>query len=87
MTIESDGGAANAVLAEIRKTRETADRLANGDYPEGADHIRALAGMVKQLADQMERLADLSLDRGASDTNDRPEDGSSVGESRHEVLS
>ena len=42
MTIESDGAPADAVLAEIRKTRETADRLANGDYPEGADHIRAV---------------------------------------------
>jgi hypothetical protein len=40
--------------------------------------------MVKQLADQMERLADLSLERGASGTNDRPED--SGGESGQELL-
>jgi len=72
MTIESDGAPADAVLAEIRKTRETADRLANGDYPEGADHIRVLAGMVKQLADQMERLADHLLEPGLRHTDDLP---------------
>jgi hypothetical protein len=45
------------VRAEARKTKETAGRLANGDYPEGADHIRVLAGMIGQLAEQVERLA------------------------------
>jgi len=72
MTIESDGAPADAVVAEIGKTRETADRLANGDYPEGADHIRVLAGMVKQLADQMERLADHLLEPGLRHTDDLP---------------
>jgi hypothetical protein len=46
-----------SVAAEAAKTKETADRLANGDYPADADHVRVLAGIVKQLADQVERLA------------------------------
>jgi hypothetical protein len=46
-----------AALAEIRKVRETAERLANGDYPADADHVRVLAGMIHQLAEQLERLA------------------------------
>jgi anti-sigma28 factor (negative regulator of flagellin synthesis) len=47
----------DAALAEIRKVRETAERLANGDYPTDANHIRVLAGMIRQLAEQVERLA------------------------------
>jgi cytochrome c556 len=46
-----------AVVEEVRKTRDTAARLANGDYPEDADHIRVLAGMIQKLAEQVERLA------------------------------
>lgn len=46
-----------AIQAEAKKTKETAERLANGDYPDGADHIRVLAGMISQLAEQIERLA------------------------------
>jgi hypothetical protein len=46
-----------AAVAEVRKTRDTASRLANGEYPEDADHIRVLAGLIQQLADQVERLA------------------------------
>jgi hypothetical protein len=30
-------------LAEVAKVRDTAEKLANGDYPEQADHIRVLA--------------------------------------------
>jgi hypothetical protein len=48
----------DAILAEARKTKETAERMANGDAPPGeADDIRVLAGMVHQLAEQVERLA------------------------------
>lgn len=47
-----------AALDEVRKTKETAARLANGEYPEEADHIRVLAGMIQKLAEQIERLAD-----------------------------
>jgi hypothetical protein len=55
-----------AVVDEIRKTRDTAARLANGDYPEDADHIRVLAGMIQELAEQVERLAGVGDDPAAS---------------------
>jgi len=49
---------ADAILAEARKTKETAQRMANGDGPPSeADDIRVLAGMVHQVAEQVERLA------------------------------
>ena len=49
---------ADAILAEARKTKETAERMANGEGPPGeADDIRVLAGMVHQVAEQVERLA------------------------------
>jgi hypothetical protein len=48
----------NAIVAEARKTKETAERMANGDGPPGeADDICVLAGMVHQVAEQLERLA------------------------------
>ena len=47
----------NSALAEVRRTKETAERVANGDAEEGADQIRVLAGMIHQLAEQVERLA------------------------------
>ena len=59
------------VRAEARKTKETAERLANGDYPEGADHIRVLAGMISQLAEQVERLASPGSDISNEPRNDR----------------
>jgi hypothetical protein len=47
-----------AIMAEARKTKETAERMANGDGPPvEADDIRVLAGMVHQVAEQVERLA------------------------------
>ena len=47
-----------AIVAETRKTKETAERMANGDGPPGeADDVRVLAGMVHQVAEQVERLA------------------------------
>ena len=48
---------AGSPVSEIRKVRETAERMANGDYPDDADHTRALAGMIHQLAEQVERMA------------------------------
>jgi hypothetical protein len=48
----------HAIVAEARKTKETAERMANGEGPPGeADDIRVLAGMVHQVAEQVERLA------------------------------
>ena len=55
-----------AIRAEAASTKETADRLANGDYPEGADETRVLAGMVKQLAEQIERLAAMASSSSTS---------------------
>jgi DNA-binding MarR family transcriptional regulator len=46
-----------AILAEAETTTDTADKLANGDYPEEADHTRVLAGLIKQTSEQVERLA------------------------------
>ena len=43
-------------LAEVAKVRDTAQRLAKGDYPEQADHVRVLAGLIGQLAEQIERM-------------------------------
>jgi hypothetical protein len=55
----SDG--LEAILAEVRSTKETAERMANGESPkEGADEIRVLAGLVHQMSEQVERLAMLS---------------------------
>jgi hypothetical protein len=49
---------ADAIMAEARKTKETAERMANGEGPpDEADDIRVLAGMVHQIAEQVERLA------------------------------
>jgi hypothetical protein len=48
---------AEAIRSEARKTKETAEKMANGDSPSQADDIRVLAGMVHQLAEQVERLA------------------------------
>jgi len=51
-------GGVNAIVLEARKTKETAERMANGEGPPGeADDIRVLAGMVHQVAEQVERLA------------------------------
>ena len=48
----------DAIIVEARKTKETAERMANGEGPPGeADDIRVLAGMVHQVAEQVERLA------------------------------
>jgi hypothetical protein len=70
MTEEATNGP-DAVAAEARKTKETAERMANGEGPPGeADDIRVLAGMVHQVAEQVERLAGL-LGDGSSAENER----------------
>lgn len=56
----------DAVMAEARKTKETAAKLANGDYPEDADHVRVLAGMIQKLAEQVETLAGVAATAPAS---------------------
>jgi hypothetical protein len=55
---EASVNGVDAIVAEARKTKETAERMANGEGPPGeADDIRVLAGMVHQVAEQVERLA------------------------------
>jgi hypothetical protein len=52
------------ILAEVRNAKETAERIANGDSPkEGADDLRVIAGLVHQIAEQVERLGAL-IDTG-----------------------
>jgi hypothetical protein len=49
----------SAIEAEILKTRETADRIANGEQPaDEADETRVLAGLIRQLADQLSRTVE-----------------------------
>ena len=57
MTTSDAGSIAEAIRSEAAATKETADRMANGETPSEADEVRVLAGMVRQLADQVERLA------------------------------
>jgi hypothetical protein len=61
-----DGSTARAVRLEAAKTKETADRMANGESTDEKDDARVLAGMVKQVAEQVERLAAL-LEESRSD--------------------
>jgi hypothetical protein len=70
----SDAESAKAIVAEAGKTKETADRLANGDYPEDADHIRVLAGMVRQLAEQVEGLGALWMPKADAPDASQPQD-------------
>jgi hypothetical protein len=53
-----DSGDLDAVLLEIRKIKDTAERMANGDYPQEADQLRSVAGLVHHLAEQTERLVE-----------------------------
>jgi hypothetical protein len=62
----------DAVAAEARKTKETAERMANGEGPPGeADDVRVLAGMVHQVAEQVERLAGLLRDSSTPESGRR----------------
>jgi hypothetical protein len=54
-------------LAEVAKVRETAERLANGESPAEADHVRMLAGLIHQLAEQVERLGEATTRHDARD--------------------
>ena len=51
---------ADLIVAESRKAKETADRIADGESPKsGAEDVRVLAGLVHQIAEQVERLAEM----------------------------
>ena len=52
------GGIADATAAEAAKTRETANLMAEREPSDDlGKEVRQLAGMVQQLAEQVERLA------------------------------
>ena len=49
----------------VAKIRETADRVANGEsVGNGEDPLRVLAGLVRQLAEEVERGSASSPDHG-----------------------
>ena len=50
---------AAAARAELHKLMGIAERISNGRAPVEADPIRVLAGLVRHLAEQTERLATL----------------------------
>ena len=61
----------SAALAEIAHVRDTAERIARGEDA-GADQVRVIAGLIHQLAEQLEKLwsaarpplsGDVTLDR------------------------
>jgi hypothetical protein len=62
-------------LAEVRKVKEAAARLAKGEAAIEADQIRVLAGLIHQLAEQVERMVDAGtmtpLGRGPSSPQPR----------------
>ena len=56
-TADDVGTIAEAVAAEAAKTRDTANQMAEREPVDIGKDLRVLAGMVQQLADQVERLA------------------------------
>ena len=42
----SDARTMEGATTEVRKVRDRADKLAEGEYPKGADHVLVLAGMI-----------------------------------------
>ena len=67
MTATERAGQASDPVAEIRSTRETAEKIAKDGATEGTDVARLLAGLIAHLADQMEKLAAASSSSGSSD--------------------
>lgn len=72
MTATKRSGQASDPVAEIRSTRETAEKIAKDGATEGTDVARLLAGLIAHLADQMEKLAAASSSSGSLDD---PEQG------------
>jgi len=56
ITTTAGGSDIDEALLQIGKVRETAEHLAKDDQPDGADQFRVLAGLIHQLAEQMERV-------------------------------
>jgi hypothetical protein len=62
-------------LAEVRKVKDTAGNWSKGERPEEADPVRVLAGLVHQLAEQLERLL---VANGPSPLSEDPPDPSDL---------
>ena len=78
MATNMNDGGLEVILAEVRKTKETADRIANGDSPkQGADDLRVVAGLVHQIAEQVERLGAL-IESGRPHAEGHDEPGSAA---------
>lgn len=56
--ISSTAGGADvdAALVEIARIKETAEHLAKGDTQQDTDQFRVIAGLVHELAEQVERV-------------------------------
>jgi hypothetical protein len=50
--------------SRVAKIRETAERVANGESIGNEDPVRVLAGLVRQLAEEVERDSASSPDHG-----------------------
>ena len=76
MTTTRSTASASDPIAEIRSTRETAERIASEGATEGTDIARLLAGLISHLAGQMEKLASDSSAIATSDGRESDHDGS-----------
>jgi hypothetical protein len=56
ITTTAGGGEVDAALAEIAKVKATAQRLATSDASPDGDPFHELAGLVQELAEQVERV-------------------------------
>ena len=56
ITTTTGGTDLDAARAQIAKVKDTAEHMAKDDAPPGADGFRVIAGLVHQLAEQMERV-------------------------------
>ena len=76
-------------IAEIRSTRETAEKIAKEGATDGADVARVLAGLIAHLAQQMELLASGSPAIGTTDghAHDREEPVAQIVDATEEDIS
>ena len=56
ITTTAGGGEVDAALVEIAKVKATAQHLATSDASPDGDPFRELAGLVHELAEQVERV-------------------------------
>jgi hypothetical protein len=71
--ITKQNGNIEAAFLEVKKVKETAERVANGDSSSDADQVRVVAGLVHQLAEQTERILACMRAPVAEDSKDAAE--------------